>query len=254
MNWIIAHKVMLQWLLFGTLTFATGLQLLLNMANQRQSDLVHSQIQQSLNGVSRRLEQLSKVEGLERYLQDIKIESLRKYVDKKDLEELENYLEDFSQDLNAKDVEGLRQIVKKILAIVPTDPFFRVYNSLLETKLIQEVFSGKLGIVQIVRWDWKVQGDERASLYVSTAGENGESVTQGPFTDNTISMLDLPLRQFIQIRVESTGTGIFEWYPRSFRIGWAVAEKQRDGSWRPLLGLAEYDPYFRISINGQLEF
>ena len=67
-------------------------------------------------------------------------------------------------------------------------------------------------------------------------------------------MLDSPLKRYVQIRVESHGVGDFEWYPGSFRIGWAVAKKQTDGSWLPMAGLAEYDPFFTIGLNGDLEW
>jgi len=86
-------------------------------------------------------------------------------------------------------------------------------------------------------------------------GENVEQpVTYGPFTNNVISMLDRPLQRYVQIRVESHGTGRFEWYPRSFRIGWAVAERLEDGNWSPMPGLAEYDPFFTIGLHGNLEW
>lgn len=254
MDWIIIHKAGLQWWLFVFLIAATILQFLLNMANQQQSDAAHGRLQKSVDSVVDKLEQLSKVEGLERYLQDIKIEALRKYVAKKDLEQLQAYLKDFSENLNTKNVEKLEGTVNEILKIIPSDPYFRIYKLLLKRKLINKFFEGKFKMVQVVRWDWLVGSGETAELYVVTTNENGEEVTYGPLINNTISMLDQPIRKFIQIRVESRGVGPFEWYPRTFRIGWAIAERKSNGTWNPLPELAEYDPYFRIDLYGNLEF
>ena len=137
---------------------------------------------------------------------------------------------------------------------MPADPFFRVYELVLKNRLIDKVFVGEYKIVQVVRWDWVVEGDETAKLYVSTADKNGKEVIYGPFTNNVISMLDHPISRFMQIKIESHGMGRFEWYPKTFRIGWAVAEKKQDGTLVPLVGLSEYDPYFRLSLVGELEF
>lgn len=255
MEWIIINKWWLQYVLLGALILATILQFLFSKADHYQTRKERREIQTTLNSVKDQLEKLSKVEGLERYLQDIKIESLRKYVDKKDLVELQKYLKNFSDNLNTKNLEGLKIAVSKILEIIPTDPFFRVYNLILQNKYMTDnIFSGEWRIVQVVKWDWVVEGDEKASLYVRTANEQGNEITYGPFTNNTISMLDKPLNRYLQIRIESHGTGRFEWYPRSFRIGWAVASKEPDGLWKPNLGLAEFDPYFRIGVQGELEY
>lgn len=255
MEWIVLNKWWLQYILLGALILATILQFLFSQADHYQTRKERREIQAALNSVKDQLKELSKVEGLERYLQGIKIEALRKYVNKKDFEELQNYLRDFSDRLNAKDVKGLKIVVSKILEIIPTDPFFRVYNLVLKNPyMINNIFSGDWRIVQVVKWDWIIEGDEEAKLFVRTADESGSEVTYGPLVNNTISMLDEPLYRYLQIRIESHGTGRFEWYPRSFRIGWAVASKESDGSWKPNLGLAEFDPYFRIGIRGELEY
>jgi len=254
MEWVVINKWWLQYVLLGTLISATAIQFFLSKADNYQSQKEHQEIQTTLNSVKDYLKELSKVEGLDRYLQGIKIESLRKYVDKKDFEELQNHLKDFSDNLNAKNTKGLNITVTKILKIIPTDPFFRVYNLILKNPhMTNSILSGEWRIMQVVKWDWIVEGDEKAKVYVRTADENGNEVTYGPLVNNIISMLDKPLNRYLQIKVESHGTGRFEWYPRSFRIGWAIASKEPDGSWKPNLGLAEFDPYFRIGIQGELE-
>ena len=60
-------------------------------------------------------------------------------------------------------------------------------------------------------------------------------------------------RLFFQIKFQSSGTGRFEMIPRSFRIGWALADRE-DGKWKPNLGLAEFDPFFRLNVHGELEY
>lgn len=255
MDWIVVNKWWLQYVLLGALILATTLQFFLSKADKYQSQKEHQEIRTTLNSVKDYLKELSKVEGLERYLQDIKIESLRKYVDKKYFEELQKHLKEFSDNLNTKNAERLKIIVTKILEIIPTDPFFRVYNLILKNPyMTNNIFSGDWRIVQVVKWDWIVEGDEEAKLYVRTVDENSNEVTYGPLVNNIISMLDKPLNRYLQIKIESHGTGRFEWYPRSFRIGWAVANKEPDGSWKPNIGLAEFDPYFRIGIQGELEY
>lgn len=255
MEWIITNKYWLQYVLLGALVLATCLQFLLSQADNYQSQKEHQKIQITLNSVNDRLEALSKAEGLDRYLQDIKIESLRKYVDKKDFEELQKYLKDFSENLKVKNTEGLKAVVSEILGIIPTDPFFRVYNLVLKNDyMIRSILSGEWRIAQVVKWDWTVEGDEKAELYINTFDKHGNEITLGPFTNNIISMLDRPINKSLQIRFQSSGTGRFEMIPRSFRIGWAVVSKEPDGLWKPNLGLAEFDPYFRIGINGELEY
>lgn len=255
MEWIITNKWWLQYVLLGALIVATCLQFFLSQADNYQSQKDHQKMQITLNSVNDRLEALSKVEGLDRYLQDIKIESLRKYVNKKDFEELQNYLKDFSENLKARNVNGMKTCVSKILEIIPTDPFFRVYNLVLKNPyMVKNILSGEWRIAQVIKWDWIVEGDEKAEVYINTFNKDGQKITLGPFTNNIISMLDQPINKSLQIRFQSSGTGRFEMIPRSFRIGWAVVSKERDGSWEPSLGLAEFDPYFRIGINGELEY
>ncbi len=260
-DWIVLHKIMLQWALFILLIFATALQLLLNMANQREADKFrngvnksHGEMQLSLNKLSDKFDELKKVENLERFLQDIKIDSLKKYVAERDIVTLQKLLEEFSLDLKNKDVISLKQVVANIRKIIPCDPYFRVFGILLQGNLIEEYFADKFKIVQIIHWDWVVEGDESAKLYVSTYDMEDNPVTYGPFTNNTISMLDNPIRKAVQIRVESSGKGRFSYYPRSFRIGWAIAEKNIDGSFTLEPGLAEYEPLFRIGLDGNLEY
>lgn len=255
MEWIIVNKGWLQYVLLGALILATILQFFLSKVDHYLSQKERQQIQETLNSVEDHLQELSKVEGLDRYLQGIKIEALRKYVDKKDFEELQDQLKAFSDNLSAKNTEGLRIVVTRILEIIPTDPFFRVYNLILKNSyMTNNIFSGEWRIVQVVKWHWIVEGDEKASLSVATFDKNGNEVKYGPLTNNTISMIDKPINRFFQIRIESRGTGRFEYSPRSFRIGWAVASKEPDGSWKPHLGLSEFDPYFRIGVDGNLEY
>jgi hypothetical protein len=261
MGWIVLYKTLLQWLAFGLLTGATVIQLLVNIANQRQDDMARAEMQQSqvkiqasVDQLAMKFDELRSVENLERYLQPIKIEALKKYVSKKDLGELQNYLKDFSNDLETKNVDELKKDVSEILKIIPVDPYFRVYKLLLQYGLFQGYLSGQFKIVQIVRWDWVVGSGEKASLYVLTTDESGKDVSYGPLTNNTMTMLDQPISRFIQIKVESSGVGSFEFHPRSFRIGWAIAQRKTDSSWGPIPGLAEDDPYFRISSSGNLEF
>ncbi len=254
-EWVILNKGWLQYVLLVALILATCLSFFLSQADNHQSQKEHQKIQITLNSVNDRLEALSKVEGLDRYLQDIKIESLRKYVDKKDFEELQKHLKDFSESLKAKNIEGMETAVSKILEIIPTDPFFRVYNLVLKNSyMTKNLLSGEWRITQVVKWDWTVEGDEKAKLYINTFDKKGNEIALGPFTNNIISMLDQPINKSLQIKFQSSGTGRFEMIPRSFRIGWAVVSKEPDGSWKPNLGLAEFDPYFRIGINGELEY
>lgn len=255
MEWIIINKWWLQYILLGTLILATCLQFVISQADNYQSQREHQEIQRTLKSVNDHLEALSKVEGLDRYLQDIKIESLRKYVNKKDFEELQNSLVDFSESLKAKNVEGMKAATSKILEIIPTDPFFRVHNLVLKNPyMINNLLSGEWRIVQVVKWDWIVEGNEKAELYINTFNKNGNEIAMGPFTNNIISMLDQPINKSLQVRFQSSGTGRFEMIPRSFRIGWAIASKESDGAWKPNLGLAEFDPYFRIGLQGELEY
>ena len=255
MEWIITNKPWLQYILLGTLILGTCLQFLISQADNYQSQKEHQKIQITLNSINDHLEALSKVEGLDRYLQDIKIESLRKYVNKKDFEELQNYLKDFSENLKVKNIEGIKTATSKILGIIPTDPFFRVYHLVLKNSyMMKNLLSGEWSIVQVVKWDWIVEGNEKAELYINTFDKNGNAITLGPFTNNIISMLDQPINKSLQVRFQSSGTGRFEMTPRSFRIGWAVASKESDGAWKPNLGLAEFDPYFRIGLQGELEY
>lgn len=253
-DWLVTNKNWLQYVFLGIVIISAILQFLLSKAEEHQIHREHQEMQASLTTISDHLEQLTKVEGLDRYLQPIKIEALRKYVAQKDIEELQNNLEKFSEYLNKKDSNKLKEAIKNILNIMPTDAFFRVYELLLKNRLIDKVFAGEYKVVQVVRWDWVVEGDEIAKLYVNTADEEGKEIAYGPFTNNNISMLDHPLNRFMQIKIESHGTGRFEWYPKTFRIGWAVAERKQDGTLVPLMGLSEYDPYFRLSLVGDLEF
>lgn len=254
MEWIIANKHWLQWFLLGTIIIATIVQFILSKADSYQTDKNHQEMKKEFEAVKDHLNKLSKVEGLERYLQPIKIESLRKYVGKKDFEELQNQLEKFSDSLKNKDKDGLKSAVKNILEIIPADPFFRVYAMLLKyPSMLEKYLAGEWKIVQVIKWDWKVEGDEDAKVYLKTANEKGNDVEYGPFKNNVISMLDKPLNKYFQIRFEGSGTGKLEMYPRSFRIGWAVASKNDNGVWEPNIGLSEYDPFFRVGITGGLE-
>src|SRR3990167_10460994 len=158
MEWIITNKWWLQYVLLGALIVATCLQFFLSQADNYQSQKDHQKMQITLNSVNDRLEALSKVEGLDRYLQHIKIESLRKYVNKKDFEELQNYLKDFSENLKARNVNGMKTCVSKILEIIPTDPFFRVYNLVLKNPyMVKNILSGEWRIAQVIKWDWIVE-------------------------------------------------------------------------------------------------
>jgi hypothetical protein len=257
MEWILANKWWLQYVLLAALILATVLQFFLSQADNYQAQKERQEIQTTLNSVKDHLKELSKVEGLERFLNDIKIESLRKYVNKKDFEELQKYLKDFSENLRLKNIEGLKQSVKNVLQIIPTEPYFRVYNLILNQKTnfgIEKLFSGEWRIVQVIKWDWIVEGNEKAEVYVNTMDDGGNKITLGPFTNNVISMLEQPINQFVQIRFQSSGTGRFEMIPRSFRIGWAVASKDENGKWKPNPGFAEFDPFFRLNIHGELEY
>lgn len=256
MEWVAVNKGWLQYVLLGALILATILQFFLSQASTYQSQKEHREIQTTLNSVKDHLEELSKVEGLERFLNDIKIESLRKYVNKRDFEELQKYLKDFSENLREKNMEELKLSVKNILQIIPTEPYFRVYNLILNQRTnlgIDKIFSGEWRIVQVIKWDWIVEGDEKAEVYINTMDDNGNKITLGPFIDNIISMLDRPIKRFFQIKFQSSGTGRFEMIPRSFRIGWAIANKEEDEGWKPNLGLAEFDPFFRLNVHGELD-
>lgn len=253
-EWIEVQRWWLQWVPIFLLTVGTLMQGILTVADQRQVRLDSKRTQESLTKISSQLEQMSHVEGIDRYLQPIKIESLRKYVRDQELKRLEDLLLQFSRGFQSKDSTLIKSSVDAILKIIPADPFFRVYRLILRGHLIQDLFSGKYRVVQVVRWDWLVEGDEHAALYVTTQDETGQGVTFGPFANNLLSMLDSPLKRYVQIRVESHGKGRFQWYPGSFKIGWAVAEKQGDGNWVPLMGMAEYDPTFTLGLNGDLEW
>lgn len=255
MEWVIINKGWLQYILLGALILATVLQFFISQADNYQSQKELQGIQTTLNSVKDHLEELSRVEGLDRYLQGIKIESLRKYVNKNDFEELQKHLKAFSDNLKVKNVEGMKAATIKILEIIPADPFFRVYNLVLQNPyMMNNMLSGEWRIVQVIKWDWIVEGNEKAEVHINTMDDNGNKITLGPFYDNIISMLDQPINRFFQVKFQSSGTGRFEMIPRSFRIGWAVASKEPDGSWKPALGLAEFDPYFRIGLHGELEY
>jgi len=181
---------------------------------------------------------LKSLDGLDRYLNGIELDHIRKYLAREDLKELEIFLRIFSKQYREKDYLGLRDTVHRILKIIPTEPFFRLHKTLLDGGLMGPVFQGHLRIVQVIRWDWTVKGDEKAEVFVITRDDDGNRVTYGPFTNNIISMLDKPVQKSIQLRFQSTGIGKFSMYPQTFRIGWSVAEKE-DNIWQPLIGPSE---------------
>lgn len=253
LDWLVSYKSCIQWGTLFVIVSAAILQFLSNYLNQRANEIGKKEIHESIREMGKNLEKLSSVDGLDRYLQPIKIEALKKYLAEKDLEELQILLKEFSQFMKDKEEKELKQVIYKILKIIPTDPYFRVYSYLCENDLIKDVFSEKRRLVQIIRWDWKVVGDEKVNLFVETTESvKDKPVSYGPLTNNSMSVLNGRLKQLVRIKIEGSGTGQFEFYPRSVQFGWAVAEKNETGVWVPNKNLAEYDPFFRINMNNQL--
>lgn len=248
-EWIIANKPWLQWVAFLALASGTVLTGLLNMASGRQTSQEHRAIREGVEKVSVSLEELRSEEGIARFLQDIKIESLRKYLSEQELEQLKILLKEFSISLAAQEVNNLRRIVGEILKIIPTDPFFRVYGYLLSTPLMRDVFAGEIRVVQVIRWEWIIEGEESVELLIFTEDDSGNRITHGPFRNNRITMLEKPLHRYVQFRIQGGGKGHWEFHPRSFRIGWSIARK-KNGEWEPDAGIAEYDPFLRFGIGG----
>ena len=233
---------------------AAILQFALARVDVHEGRRVQEKTQQSYEELKLSLEAMRKSEEGRLYLTDIKIDALKKYVNEQDLNEFQRLFDEFIEHHERKDADKVATSIHQILQIVPTDPFFLVYRHLLEEHTLPILFSGELKLVQVIRWDWSVTGDEASKLFVSTFDESSNPVRYGPFTNNVISMLDAPVRKYVQIRVGSSGTGHWEYYPNTFKIGWTIAQKQKDGTWLPWIGYAEYEPLARSDPGGRLHW
>ena len=252
-DFLIANKFWLQVGALIAVILGTSLQFVLSRVDVREAQQAQQETRKSYQEVLSRLEVLQNREGTRLYLEDLRVEALKKHLKGRQLTELESLLADFSQAFQRKDVEALNKTISAVLKIIPTDPFFRVFKYVANDRNLNLIFSGELKTVQVIRWDWLVEGDEKTELRLHTFDEAGNPLTLGPFTNNAMSVLNAPLGKSVKIEVRSTGTGRFEYYPRSFRIGWAVLHKQKDGSWQPLENYAEYDPFFRVGLGGYVE-
>jgi len=200
------------------------------------------------------LEKLSKTQALGPFLQDTKIEILRKQVIEDSMVKLEKGLQGFSEALKEKNGSKLSDSIKEIRKILPYEPFFRVYDKISRNNYEKELFNGQLKVAQVIRWDWKITGEEYPALFVETGESMRDIKEYGPYNNNMITMLDFPLGRFVQFAFRSKGTGNFEFYPTTIRIGWTIAKKNEDGGWSALPAFAEYDPDFRINARGELEY
>ncbi|MFH1367666.1 MAG: hypothetical protein ABII64_00940 [Elusimicrobiota bacterium] len=196
---------------------------------------------------------ISKLPGLEDYLKYIQVDLLRKVVAERDLNDLKAYLEEYSKQITKKDFYELSNSIKKIRKIIPADPYFRVIERMLRNVYIDDYKKEQIRIVQVIRWDWEIDGQGDIAIYVNTGDSEENIETHGPYTNNTITMLDFQIRRYIQFQIKSKG-GYFKFYPTTIRLGWTIAKINEKGEWIPMIAFAEYDPYFRINKNGDLEY
>ena len=252
-DFLVANKFWLQVGALVAVILGASLQFVLSRVDVREAQQAQQETRKSYQELLSRLEVLQNQEGTRLYLEDLRVEALKKHLKERQLTDLESLLADFSQAFQEKDVARLEKTIDAILKIMPTDPFFRVFKYVATDRNLKLIFSGELKTVQVIRWDWLVEGNEKAELRLRTVDEVGNLMILGPFTNNAMSVLNAPLGRSVQIEVRSTGTGRFEYYPRSFRIGWAVLHKQKDGSWQPLENYAEYDAFFRVGLGGYVE-
>lgn len=193
-------------------------------------------------------------EGLTLYLDDIKIETLKKYVTKHELEKLISDIKKFNEGLQNKNKIVLRDSVYEIIRIIPTDPFFRIYRYVVDDNLIDKVFSGEMKVVKVISWEHDLEGEEDFGLYIHTTdGTKENSKIYGPFVDNKCTIIDVPFERYLSVQIKSVGTGRFTYYPRSLRIGWALAINE-NGKWVISKNHIEYDPFIRLDLHGFIEW
>ena len=200
------------------------------------------------------LSELQNKKGLNLYLDDIKIETLKQNVKKRELKELLKNIKKFNEGLQNKDETMLKDSVYEIIRIIPTDPFFRIYRYIIDDDNINKIFSGEMKVVKVISWEHELEGNEEFGLYINTTDDTKEnSKTYGPFVDNKCTLLDFPLKKYIRVEIKSVGTGSFTYYPRSFRIGWALAINEK-GRWVISKNHVEYDPFIRLDLHGPIEW
>lgn len=183
---------------------------------------------------------------LELYFDDTKVNLLKKRVQEIEFQKLKHHASILFMSLQQKDVTSSSKELNAILKIIPHDPFFRIYQNILDSKRIEQLLNGNVKVVKIIHWEQEVEGDENARLYIIMKdSQGGDEYVNGPFTNNHASIIDFPFRQYIQFKVESSGTGSFTFFPNSIRIGWAEAIKT-NGEYKINKNNIEYDPDIRF--------
>lgn len=183
---------------------------------------------------------------LELYFDDTKVELLKKRVQEIEFQKLKFHVSKFLASLQQKDVTSISEELNSILKIVPYEPFFRIYQNILNSKRIVQLLNGNIKVVKIIHWEQEVEGDENVRLYIIMKdSQKGAEYINGPFTNNHVSIINFPFRQYIQFKVESSGTGRFTFFPKSVRIGWAEAIKI-NGEYKINKNNIEYDPDIRF--------
>lgn len=233
---------------FVIFAFLTGTDLYLKYKSKK----LESKNRDNIEDIYKMLKDLKGKSALTLYLDDIKIDTLKQYITKQEFDRVIIKINEFNKALDAKNKEELSKIVNEILKIIPVDPFFRIYKYALDDRIIDRIFNGQYKIVRVINWEHDIEGDEKYGVSIITSDGTEESnVVYGPFTNKQCSVIDKPLKKYVQIKIEASGVGRFKYYPRSFRIGWAIAES-KDGEWIPNKNAVEYDPFIRFNFRGEL--
>lgn len=225
-----------------------------NLVSDYKAGQQEKKDRKTLEDVKTILVELRKKADLTLYLDDIKIETLKHHVAKHEFEKLMINIKKFNEGLENKNKIVLRDSMHEIIRIIPTDPFFRIYRYAVDDNLIDKVFSGEMKVVKVISWEHDLEGEEDFGLYIHTTdGTKENSKIYGPFVDNKCTIIDVPLERYLSVQIKSVGTGRFTYYPRSFRIGWALAINE-NGKWAISKNHIEYDPFIRLDLHGLIEW